>query len=225
MIRALPQSSIEVLVLQAIWLSGPVDALGAANRYGLDPVEVAGVISDAADHGLVLPQSVPGARGWLLTAAGQEENLRALAEELEVVDGEDVVAEVYRELVPLNRILTRACTDWQLRPVAGEPFAVNDHTDVDWDAAVLLELAGINSALPPAIEALVAVLGRFRGYDLRFADALSAVRAGDVTRVDRSDVDSCHRVWFELFEDLLATLGLDRDAELDVLVGGRHLLR
>jgi hypothetical protein len=28
--------------------------------------------------------------------------------------------------------------------------------------------------------------------------------------VDRTDVDSCHRVWFELHEDLVATLGIDR---------------
>jgi len=28
--------------------------------------------------------------------------------------------------------------------------------------------------------------------------------------VDHTDVDSCHRVWFELHEDLIATLGIDR---------------
>ncbi|MEK8226978.1 hypothetical protein NKG05_14185 [Oerskovia sp. M15] len=32
--------------------------------------------------------------------------------------------------------------------------------------------------------------------------------------VDRTDVDSCHRVWFELHEDLVATLGIDRGTEL-----------
>jgi hypothetical protein len=51
---------------------------------------------------------------------------------------------------------------------------------------------------------LVAVLPRFQGYDARFSAALAR---GDV---DRSDVDSCHRVWFELHEDLLATLNLRR---------------
>ncbi|GEK21750.1 hypothetical protein CXY01_22700 [Cellulomonas xylanilytica] len=34
--------------------------------------------------------------------------------------------------------------------------------------------------------------------------------AGDGGWVDRTDVDSCHRVWFELHEDLVATLGIDR---------------
>ncbi|WP_245966848.1 hypothetical protein [Sphaerisporangium album] len=35
----------------------------------------------------------------------------------------------------------------------------------------------------------------------RFTAALAGAR-----------VDSCHRVWFELHEDLIATLGLDRHA-------------
>jgi len=36
------------------------------------------------------------------------------------------------------------------------------------------------------------------------------VQAGDGGWVDRTDVESCHRVWFELHEDLVATLGVDR---------------
>lgn len=52
------------------------------------------------------------------------------------------------------------------------------------------------------------------------ADRARAVRrravhaeAGERAFVDRTDVDSCHRVWFELHEDLIATLGIDRGAE------------
>ncbi|WP_245966310.1 hypothetical protein [Sphaerisporangium album] len=43
--------------------------------------------------------------------------------------------------------------------------------------------------------------------------ALARTRAGDCAWVDHTDVDSCHRVWFELHEDLIAMLGLDRHAE------------
>ena len=35
-------------------------------------------------------------------------------------------------------------------------------------------------------------------------------RAGDPSWVDRTGADSCHTVWFELHEDLIATLGLRR---------------
>ncbi|MFD0883170.1 transcriptional regulator, partial [Streptosporangium algeriense] len=111
---------------------------------------------------------------------------------------------------PLNALLLRACTDWQLRPTAGDRLAVNDHSDPAWDAGVLHELASIDRALAPLAERLGRVLTRFRGYDTRFSAALARARAGEGGWVDRTDVDSCHRVWFELHEDLIATLGLNR---------------
>ncbi len=57
------------------------------------------------------------------------------------------------------------------------------------------------------------MLTRFGGYDRRFTAALRRARDGDAAWVDRTDVDSCHRVWFELHEDLLATLGIDRHGQ------------
>ncbi|WP_329080972.1 hypothetical protein [Streptosporangium sp. NBC_01469] len=52
-----------------------------------------------------------------------------------------------------------------------------------------------------------------RGYDTRFTAALARARAGKSAWVDRTDVDSCHRVWFQFHEDLIATLGLDRHTQ------------
>lgn len=46
-----------------------------------------------------------------------------------------------------------------------------------------------------------------------FAAARTRAEAGERAFVDRTDVGSCHRVWFELHEDLIATLGIDRGAE------------
>ncbi len=54
------------------------------------------------------------------------------------------------------------------------------------------------------------VLARFDGYGTRFATALGRVQAGDHAWVDGVGRDSCHAVWFELHEDLIATLGLSR---------------
>ncbi|MFD2352170.1 hypothetical protein ACFSTC_27210 [Nonomuraea ferruginea] len=77
---------------------------------------------------------------------------------------------------------------------------------------MLRELAAVGHALTPLADRLGNVLTRLRGYDTRFTAALTRARAGDGAWVDRTDVDSCHRVWFELHEDLIATLGLDRNA-------------
>ncbi|WP_392542708.1 hypothetical protein [Oryzobacter telluris] len=56
---------------------------------------------------------------------------------------------------------------------------------------------------------LTASLGRFAGYRARFLTAL--FRADDDPAwLAGTSVDSCHRVWFELHEDLVATLGVSR---------------
>lgn len=187
------------LVLHAVRLLGFADAPAIARRFDQDNVEEA--LQDAEARGWVTYSSFAGTSGWSLTEAGRAENERLLKAELTDIDA---VQQVYAEFLPLNALLQQACTDWQLRPTAADPLAANDHTDADWDAGVLHELKVIDSALGGITNRLTEILPRFSGYDVRFSAALAR------KDVDRSDVDSCHRVWFELHEDLLATLNLRR---------------
>jgi hypothetical protein len=76
---------------------------------------------------------------------------------------------------------------------------------------VLDELADLAQALAPLDRCLTDALPRFGGYARRFAAALARARAGERRWVDGTGLDSCHTVWFELHEDLIATLGLNRD--------------
>lgn len=122
-------------------------------------------------------------------------------------------AGVYREFLSLNARLLRACTDGQLKPTAEDRFAPNDHTDPLWDQRILTELAALSDALAPLIDRLSTVLARFGGYDTRFELALQRARSGQWDWVDTTNIDSCHRVWFQLHEDLVATLGIDRGTE------------
>ena len=87
--------------------------------------------------------------GWSLTERGRAQNERLLAAELARVGGADEVRDVYRDFLPLNARLQRACTDWQLRPTADDRLAVNDHSDPAWDTRVLDELAAIEQRLTP----------------------------------------------------------------------------
>lgn len=205
------ESAADLLVLHAVRVTGFGDTPVIARRYGLDPAETKEMLLDAEARGWVAYSSFAGDGGWSLTEAGKAENERRLAEELAGTGRADEVHDVYRTFLPLNAILQRACTDWQLRPADGDRLAVNDHSDPAWDAGVLHELANVDRALKPLADRLASVLGRFRGYDTRFSSALARAQAGDGGWVDRTDVDSCHRVWFELHEDLIATLGLTRD--------------
>ncbi|MER6007095.1 transcriptional regulator [Nonomuraea angiospora] len=206
-------SSLGLLALHSVRITGYADTPVIARRYGLDAAETKEMLYDAEARGWVQHTAFAGSGGWSLTEAGRAENERQLAAELAGVGGADEIHDVYREFLPLNALLLRACTDWQLRPTDGDRLAPNDHSDFAWDARILYELGGIDRALAPLADRLGSVLSRFRGYDTRFTAALARARAGEGAWVDRTDVDSCHRVWFELHEDLIATLGIDRRAQ------------
>jgi hypothetical protein len=69
---------------------------------------------------------------------------------------------------------------------------------------------GLSRSLRPIGDQLADDLTRFAGYPDRFSAALERVDHGQRNWVDGSRIDSCHTVWFELHEDLLSTLGLER---------------
>ena len=206
------KSSLQLLALHAVRVSGFADTPVIARRFRLDPTETAEILRDAKTHGWVAHTSFAGLEGWSLTGPGRTENERQLATELALTGRADQIREIYRAFLPLNARLQQACTNWQLRPTPGDRLAANNHTDTAWDTGVLAELASINRALAPLARRLDDVLIRFTGYDARFAAALHRAQAGEHEWIDRTDIDSCHRVWFELHEDLIATLGIDRGA-------------
>ena len=201
------------LVLHAVRILGFAAPSRIADRVGLDLASAAEALGDAEAYGWATHAAFAGLEGWSLTDAGRAEGERRLAVELAASGGEAEIRAVHREFLPLNARLQAAVTDWQLRPAEGDPLAGNDHADAAWDARVLDELDRIGRELGPLVARLRRVLDRFAGYDARFDAARARARAGDGSWVDRTDRDSCHRVWFELHEDLLATLGLARGRE------------
>jgi len=56
-------------------------------------------------------------------------------------------------------------------------------------------------------------LARFDRYADLYTSALDKVETGQHTWIDASDRDSCHMVWIQFHEDLLATLGIPRGAD------------
>lgn len=201
-----------LLVLHAVRLLGFAGTQAVARRFALDPALTDEQLLDAQAYGWVTYARFADLGGWSLTERGRTRDEAMLADELDRCGGRDVVLAAHARFLPLNARLRRACTDWQLRPAPDRPLAPNDHTDPAWDARVLGELAVVEAGLAPVTDALEGVLVRFDGYGGRFAAARRRAAAGDGRWVDGTDVDSCHRVWFELHEDLVATLGIDRSA-------------
>jgi hypothetical protein len=205
-------SPAELLVLHAVRVVGFADTPAVARRFKLDEAEVSEHLLDAEANGWVTHTAFAGTAGWQLTDRGRRENERQLAAELARTGRAEEVRDAHDAFLPLNVHVVQACTDWQLKPTSGNRPAPNDHTDPAWDDRVLTVLEAVNHDLAGLIERLAGVLTRFLGYDNRFSAALTRGRSGETAWVDRTDIDSCHRVWFELHEDLVATLGIDRRA-------------
>lgn len=152
--------------------------------------------------------------GWMLTAAGRGEGERRLADEVEALGARVDIDAAYRRFLLLNQALLQVCTDWQLRPVPGvdEPV-MNDHSDAGYDAEVVSALRTLDAEVQPICADLAAILDRFGGYAARLRQALDKIDAGDPDWFTKPTIDSYHTVWFELHENLLATLGIERGKE------------
>lgn len=207
------RSPPELLTLHAVRIKGLADEAEVAARFTLDRSESDELLLDFEAFGWVTRVEFAGTGGWTLTAAGRGEGERRLADELASTDATETVRAAYGSFLPFNGRLLKACTDWQLRPTPEDALASNDHTDIAWDQRVLAELAALGDELDDVAAALGTRLERFQGYDTRYRAALTRALNGEPAWVTRPRADSCHTVWMELHEDLLATLRIERGVE------------
>ena len=198
----------DLVVLHTLRCRGALSTEGVAaavSRSGAIAVE--DVLLDLATRGLVTHDGgVFG--GWRLTGAGRDADAEWIALELERADARPDVQAAYDDFVDLNQRTLDICSAWQVRSFA--PMVLNDHTDRTYDAGVLRRLATVDADAQAVCARLAARLHRFSHYGPRLASALDRARKGELDQVTDS-LDSYHSVWFQLHEDLLATLGIDRD--------------
>ena len=192
---------------------GFATATRIAARFALDPGAVEDLLLDFGVRGWVGHSAFAGSSGWSATDAGRAEGERRLAAELDRAGARGTVVGVHADFLPLNRRFAEACTRWQVRPDRNDPMARNDHTDWAWDEGVLRALGSVDTALRGLVDRLTSRLQRFDGYADRYTAALAKVDAGERRWVDDPEVDSCHTVWIQLHEDLLATLGIPRGSD------------
>jgi len=201
---------VDTSVLHAVRLLGSGETQQVAHRCGINSLTTEESLLDSAAHGWVALSEFAGSRRWSLTSRGRAEGERRLAAELESLGARATVSDVHARFVLLNARFLDAVTRWQMRPLPGAPMAINDHTDVRWDDRVIDSLGTLGRSLIVLDAELAAAVARFGGYAARYDDALTRVTRGESRWVDGLGIDSCHVVWMQLHEDLLATLGLDR---------------
>ena len=182
-------------------------------------IEAAGGLGDKVVDGTVTPQAWtvdgggitgPGlAEAPVLTRA-QVRTLGRIGRRIEAVfdvpqDIEWAVADRKVWILQARPITTRP---EEATPVPSEPGKVLLR-GTPASPGIALGPSRVITALAGIEGRLTAHLDRFAGCHHRFATALSKV-GDEPAWITGTDRDSCHGVWFELHEDLIATLGLVR---------------
>lgn len=207
----MPHSSdLSVLALHGLRLKGFAEVATVAALYDLDEDAAATELQTGADAGLTMHRD-GRMSGWTLTPAGRTENEARLAAELDAAGERDAVQRAYEQFLALNTGMLEVCTRWQVRDT--DANVLNDHSDPDYDAAVIADLARLDAGVQPILADLAGRLDRFSIYAGRFTSALDKVNAGEHDWFTKPIMESYHTVWFELHEDLLASLGIDRASE------------
>ncbi|GID29378.1 transcriptional regulator [Paractinoplanes brasiliensis] len=176
-------------VLHTLRCIGHADLPRIAGTTGRPEPDVESELINLAVDGLVTRSM--GA--WGLTDAGRAADAKQTADELDTTGARPAVMAAYETFLTLNPELLDLCTMWQLR---------DDTTD---PARVLDRFADLNQRVQPVLDALP----RLTRYRERLDAALHKARRGAMRELTDS-MTSYHVVWFQLHEDLLATLGIPR---------------
>lgn len=197
-----PSDDLRSRVLHAVRVLGYAPDARVSERAGVPTAVVGEILLDAQAFGHVTWSRFADDGGWSLTEAGRIEGERHLARELDGANARAFVESVMADFEPLNRRVAAACTRWQLTEMgmAEPPATVTE---------IVEELSDVADGWVELEEHLARRLPRFAGYHRRFSTAIARAST-EPAWVTATDRESAHRVWFELHEDLLATLGRSR---------------
>jgi hypothetical protein len=167
-------------------------------------------VTPALDAAVAEKRAMAGRGKFMVTPAGRaflDEQYPVLFAELRADPRADAA---YAAFEKVNRELLALMTRWQTVTVGGEAVP-NDHTDADYDARILDELARLDAEAGPVLDVLAGLVPRLGVHRRRLSDALDRASAGETDYVSGVRVASYHTVWFELHEDLLRLLGRTRE--------------
>lgn len=196
----------ELTVLRLVAIKGRASADVVAGSLEVDSPVVQQALDGLAERELV--KTTP--MGYRITPGGRTRCSELLDAEHQATDQSAVTA-IYETFCKHNAELKAVITDWQTRG----PDQPNDHSDGDYDRAVLDRLLTLHQEVLPLLDQIGEVATRLSHYKPRLQRAADAVAAGDHTYVSRPILDSYHTVWFELHEDLIGLAGLTRSAEAE----------
>lgn len=121
---------------------------------------------------------------------------------------EERVQRAFERFLLLNVELLQLCSDWQIN----RGGTANDHADAAYDWSVVQRLAALDERAGAVARHSGAAVPRLAVYRSRLRAARDLVEQGEADWFTSPRIDSYHTVWMHWHEDLLLTLGLERDA-------------
>jgi hypothetical protein len=181
-------------------------AAAVAELLGASEADVQAALDAVVAEGMAM--AAKGA--FMLTPKGQQMLATEYPGRFGALRADPECAAGYARFELVNSELKALITDWQTMDVAGSRVP-NDHSDREYDAAVIDRLGGLHERAEPVLAALASRLARLGRYHARLDHALDQAEGGRIEFVSGAKIDSYHTVWFELHEDLLRVLDRRRD--------------
>jgi len=121
---------------------------------------------------------------------------------------EERVRRAFDRFLVLNAELLQLCSDWQVKPGG----ASNDHRDAGYDWATIERLVALDERAGAVARHAGTAVTRLAPYRARLRAARNLVEDGKHEWFTSPRIDSYHTVWMQWHEDLLLTLGLERES-------------
>lgn len=120
-------------------------------------------------------------------------------------DGEAAARRAYDHFLDLDPAVKQVTTEWQL---ASSTRSAGGFRAEDWN--LVDRLAALHERAGPVLGRLGHAVPRFLPYRPRLRHALTRLQEGEGEWFSGLRCDSYHTVWWQLHEDLLLALGIDR---------------
>jgi hypothetical protein len=121
---------------------------------------------------------------------------------------EERVRRAFDRFLVLNTELLQLCSDWQVKP-GGVP---NDHRDSEYDWSMIDRLVALDERAGAVARHAGTAVTRLAPYRARLCSARALVEEGNHDWFTSPRIDSYHTVWMQWHEDLLLTLGVERES-------------
>ncbi len=205
------QSDPHLLVAHALHVKGFGTVEDIARITGLTEPQVESQLVPMLERGLAQFREARGL--WMPTPEGKQVAADLVARELKDAGVEEGLREAYPAFLELNEQFKALCGDWQMFPGEGDNRPPNDHSNADYDAAIVARLVALDRLAQGCCVSFADHLTRYGPYGPRLTAARERLEAGDHKQFTGVMCGSYHDVWMELHQDLLLTLGIDRADE------------